>query len=88
MFTERSQIAGASSRGAKKRISTRLGKGQEPSSDSYRVAKNIWEARYLLALMRSTNGVVAKAARRAGMARGHFYRLLARHGVELNDLRS
>ncbi|MGE0867896.1 MAG: sigma 54-interacting transcriptional regulator [Kofleriaceae bacterium] len=51
-----------------------LAQGRQAAIDRY-------ERRHLKALLRSCGGNVSKAARQAGLHRGYFYRLLARHGL-------
>lgn len=55
------------------------------ASEPLRVMREKWlryfEHEYLTALLEASNGNVSKAARAAGVARVHFYRLLARAGL-------
>ncbi len=42
-------------------------------------AKNAWERSYLADLIERTGGNISRAAHRAQLARGQFYRLLKKH---------
>jgi DNA-binding NtrC family response regulator len=44
-----------------------------------------WEREYLTELVRATGGNVARAARRAGLARQYLHRLMRKHRIALED---
>lgn len=46
-------------------------------------ARDAFERRYLVSVMRVANGNVATAARLAGRNRTEFYKLLASHGIDV-----
>ena len=50
-------------------------------------AKQTFERKYLLTVMRVTHGHVANAARIAGRNRTEFYKLLGQHGIDPADFR-
>ncbi len=58
--------------------------GDVPTLDA---AKQAFERRYLLSLLRTTAGNVATAARLAGRNRTEFYKLLDKHGLEPKTFR-
>jgi len=51
-------------------------------------ARDAFERRYLISVMRVANGNVATAARIAGRNRTEFYKLLGIHGIEVASFRS
>ncbi len=51
-------------------------------------AKHAFEHRYLVGLLRTTNGNVSTAARMAGRNRTEFYKLLGRHGLDAASFRA
>ncbi len=50
-------------------------------------AKDAFERKYLISVLRLTNGQVANAARIAGRNRTEFYKLLNQHGLEAAEFR-
>ena len=50
-------------------------------------AKHELERKYLISVLRVTNGNVANAARIAGRNRTEFYKLLSQHGIDAADFR-
>lgn len=50
-------------------------------------AKHQLEGKYLISVLRVTNGNVANAARIAGRNRTEFYKLLGQHGIDAGDFR-
>jgi len=50
-------------------------------------AKQEFELKYLVSVLRVTNGNVANAARVAGRNRTEFYKLLGQHGIDAGDFR-
>ena len=50
---------------------------------AFRAAKNLFEKRYIEALIARHEGSVAAAAEAAGMSRAHFYELLKKHSLDL-----
>lgn len=50
-------------------------------------AKQEFERKYLISVLRVTNGNVANAARIAGRNRTEFYKLLGQHGIDAADFR-
>jgi two-component system response regulator GlrR len=55
--------------------------GPLPFGVARRLAAAAFERSYLLRLLEDNDGVVAQAARVAGLDRVHFYRLLRKHGI-------
>ena len=51
-------------------------------------AKLAFERKYIISVLRVTNGNVANAARIAGRNRTEFYKLLGQHGIDAGDFRS
>jgi two-component system response regulator GlrR len=50
-------------------------------------AKQAFERKYIISVLRVTNGNVANAARIAGRNRTEFYKLLGQHGIDAGDFR-
>ncbi len=50
-------------------------------------AKQEFERKYIISVLRVTNGNVANAARIAGRNRTEFYKLLGQHGIDAGDFR-
>ena len=50
-------------------------------------AKHGFERKYLISVLRVTNGNVAAAARIAGRNRTEFYKLLGQHGLDAAEFR-
>ncbi len=51
-------------------------------------AKHAFERKYIISVLRVTNGNVANAARIAGRNRTEFYKLLGQHGIDAGDFRT
>ncbi len=62
---------------------------EEPARiQTLKEARDAFERRYLISVMRVANGNVATAARFAGRNRTEFYKLLALHGIEAGGFRA
>ncbi len=62
---------------------------EEPSRmQTLKEARDAFERRYLVGVMRVANGNVATAARLAGRNRTEFYKLLSLHGIDAASLRA
>ncbi len=59
----------------------------QPLADAKRKAMNDFEKAYLLRVLDATKGNVAEAARRTGVDRSNFRRLLHRHGIDAENFR-
>ena len=56
-------------------------------TDAKKRATKDFERSYLITMLRKTNGSVAESARRSGVDRANFRRLLMRHGIDANDFK-
>ena len=61
--------------------------GEKSALPTFAEARSVFELNYLRKLLHITKGNVTQAAKIAGRNRTEFYKLLARHELDLNDFK-
>ena len=69
-------------------LAQRALRGEAGRIQTLKDARDEFDKKYLISVMRVTNGNVASAARIAGRNRTEFYKLLSMHGLDADEFKS